>query len=84
MRRPLSEENRSPRRSPRDRFAANVKQLRERQKLTQTQLAEAGGISRDEVSKVENRRREPKVETIVRLANGLDVPLELLFEGIEL
>lgn len=84
MRRLLSETDQQPSRRPRDCFAANVKRLRAQQEMTQEQLARAAGLSRDEVSKVENRLREPKVETIARLAKGLDVPYDLLFRGIKL
>jgi transcriptional regulator with XRE-family HTH domain len=81
MRRPLSEAKPD---FPRDRFAANVKELRARRAMTQEQLAHLTGLSRDEISKLENRLREPRAETIVRLAKGLDVELGPLFEGIEL
>ncbi len=84
MRRPLSETKLPPPTRPRDCFAANVKALRARQEMTQEQLARAAGLSRDTISKIENRLREPKVETIARLAKGLDVPLELLFRGIKI
>jgi transcriptional regulator with XRE-family HTH domain len=68
---------------PRDRFAENVRRLREQRAMTQEQLAFAAGVHLDEVSKVENKRREPKVTVIAKLAKALDVPLGPLFDGIE-
>jgi transcriptional regulator with XRE-family HTH domain len=67
----------------RDVFAANVRRLREQRGLTQEQLADASGLHLDHVSKIENRRREPKVRTISKLAAGLELPLGPLFEGID-
>jgi transcriptional regulator with XRE-family HTH domain len=68
---------------PRDRFADNVRELRERRHMTQEQLAEAAGLHLNTISKLENKHREPKVTAIAKLAKGLDVPLGPLFEGVE-
>jgi XRE family transcriptional regulator, regulator of sulfur utilization len=67
----------------RDRFAANVRGLREQRGMTQEQLAEASDLHLNHISKIENRHREPKVTAIAKLAKGLDVPLGPLFEGID-
>lgn len=50
--------------------------------MTQEELAFAAGLHRDTVSKVERKKREPKVETIAKLASGLGVTLGPLFNGI--
>jgi transcriptional regulator with XRE-family HTH domain len=68
---------------PRDVFAENVRRLREQRGMTQEQLADASDLHLDHVSKIENRRREPKVETIAKLARGLGVATGPLFDGIE-
>jgi transcriptional regulator with XRE-family HTH domain len=68
---------------PRDRFAANVRLLREQRGMTQAQLAEASGLHLDTVSKIENKHREPKVMAIAKLAKALGESLGPLFDGVE-
>jgi transcriptional regulator with XRE-family HTH domain len=69
--------------SARDRFAENVRQLRERRGMTQEELAEAADLHLNTISKLENKHREPKVTVITKVANGLDTPLGPLFDGID-
>jgi transcriptional regulator with XRE-family HTH domain len=64
-------------------FAANVRRLREERGLTQEQLADAANLHLDHISKIENRRREPRLRTISKLARALDAPAGPLFEGID-
>lgn len=65
---------------PRDRFASNLKALRERKGMSQEQLAQLCGLHRTEISLLERSRRSPRLETIVILARALqlDSPYELL------
>lgn len=67
----------------RDTFAANVIRLREERGWTQEQLADASKLNLDHIGKIENRRREPKVTTISKLAKGFGVTAGPLFEGID-
>jgi transcriptional regulator with XRE-family HTH domain len=69
--------------SARDRFADNVRALREQRDMTQEQLAEASGLHLNTISKLENKHREPKVTAIAKVAKGLEVPLGPLFDGVE-
>jgi XRE family transcriptional regulator, fatty acid utilization regulator len=69
--------------SARDRFADNVRTLREQHGMTQEQLAEASGLHLNTISKLENKHREPKLTVITKVAGALDVPLGPLFDGIE-
>jgi transcriptional regulator with XRE-family HTH domain len=68
---------------PSDRFADNVRELREQRGMTQEQLAEASELHLNTISKLENKHREPKVTAIAKLAKALNVPLGPLFDGIE-
>jgi transcriptional regulator with XRE-family HTH domain len=68
---------------PRDRFADNVRQLREERGMTQEQLADAAGLHLDTISKLENKHREPGLSVIVGVAKGLNAPLGPLFDGID-
>ena len=52
-----------------------IKKLRKENGFTQQQLAEKSGISEISIRKYENHERTPKLETIKKLSNALNVPL---------
>jgi len=55
-----------------------LKELRERNLLTQAELGAAAGVSRDQVSRIERDEVDPRFSTIRKLARALDVnPSEL-------
>jgi transcriptional regulator with XRE-family HTH domain len=68
--------------TPRAVFAANVRHIRERRELTQEQLGWAAGIHQTAVARIESGERRPTLETIFKLAQGLEVPPADLFAGI--
>lgn len=47
----------------------NLKLLRERNHVTQRQLAEAIGVSQQSVNKYENHNIEPDIQTLVQIAD---------------
>jgi transcriptional regulator with XRE-family HTH domain len=60
----------------RERVGQRLRQLRKRARLTQTELgARSGGIRAGEISRFENGERLPSVETLAKLARGLELPL---------
>jgi transcriptional regulator with XRE-family HTH domain len=63
-------------------FASNVRGERKRQGITQETLAAASGITASEVSRIERGLREPRLLTIVRVANGLGVAPSDLLNGV--
>ena len=65
-----------------ERFGENLLRVRQARKLSQESLAHLAGIARDQISIIENGRRKPGIETVVRLAGALEVSTESLFEGI--
>ena len=69
--------------SPREKFAHNLRQHRERAGLSQEALADRCDLHRTEISLLERCKRSPRLETIVILSRGLQLasPSELL-EGI--
>jgi len=69
--------------SPSAKFAANVGRLRERRGLTQEQLGWAAGLHQTAVARIESGERKPNLETILKLAAGLEVPAAELFDGID-
>ncbi|HEY0512945.1 MAG TPA: helix-turn-helix transcriptional regulator [Thermoanaerobaculia bacterium] len=58
-----------------------VRELRERQRLTQEQLAERSGISKGFLSDLENHKRNPSAEYILRIANALGASVDYLLSG---
>lgn len=61
----------------------NVRAARERRHLTQARLASAAGLSKSGLSLVERGIREATLATLLALARALQVPPELLLDGIE-
>ncbi|MGH2973932.1 MAG: helix-turn-helix domain-containing protein [Solirubrobacterales bacterium] len=60
-------------------FGERLRELRDRQKLSQDALAHATDIHPTAIGRMERGAREPRLTTILRLAHGLDVtPGELL------
>ena len=65
--------------APIEKMAATLKRLRERRGLTQEQLAEAAGISRTYLARIETAKHDPTLTIIEKLAKALKVkPAELL------
>lgn len=46
----------------------NLKQLRERDRVTQQQLASAVGVSQQSINKYENHNIEPDIDTLIAIA----------------
>lgn len=64
------------------RFGENLLRIRQARKLSQESLAERAGIHRTQISMFETGQRQPLLETLVRLAGALEVPVPTLLEGI--
>jgi transcriptional regulator with XRE-family HTH domain len=67
---------------PSQRFGENLLRVRQARKLSQESLAELAGVHRTQITLIETGRRQPGIETVVRLAGALEVSTESLFEGI--
>lgn len=65
-------------------FAANVRRQRNKQDLTQEQLAQKAGITSNYLSKVERGISSPTLDVIVKIADGLNVNPAELFDASEL
>jgi transcriptional regulator with XRE-family HTH domain len=68
--------------NPSERFGENLLRIRQARKLSQENLADRAAIHRTQISLLEGGRRQPLLETLVRLAGALDVPVDALLEGI--
>jgi transcriptional regulator with XRE-family HTH domain len=67
---------------PRAQFANNLRRLRASSGLSQEELGAASGLHRTEISLLERAGRDPRLDTLVRLARGLQVPVARLVRGI--
>jgi transcriptional regulator with XRE-family HTH domain len=55
-----------------------IKQLRKKRKMSQAALAEAAGISRTYLARLETFRHDPTLSTLEKLAKALGVPIARL------
>lgn len=59
-----------------------IKAAREKKQLTQEQLAERVNLSPMHVSVIERGAKAPKLETLVNIANSLDVSADELLQDV--
>ena len=79
-----NEKSRLPRRGRlRLRFGNHMRRLRNARRLTQEKLAERSELSVDAVRRIERGVFSPSLETLGKLAAGLDVSLKTLFHSFE-
>lgn len=63
-------------------FGLRLAKLRRAKKWSQEELAYHADIHRNYLSDLENGRRNPSLDVLVRLANALNISLEFLLKGI--
>jgi transcriptional regulator with XRE-family HTH domain len=61
-------------------FGEKLRTVRERRGLTLREIAEKAGLSESMVSQIERNRVSPAMDTLLSLADALDLDLEYLFE----
>jgi transcriptional regulator with XRE-family HTH domain len=62
-----------------ERFGRNLRMARRRAGLTQRELADAALLTTDGVQKIELGRRRPRIDTVLKLAEGLEIdPCDLI------
>jgi len=64
------------------RFAANLVHARKRAGFSQEELGLRASLHRTEISLLERGTRVPQIDTLIKLAGGLDVAPEELLDGI--
>jgi transcriptional regulator with XRE-family HTH domain len=60
-----------------------VKEIREAKKWTQDQLATKSGVSKGFLSDIENNKRNPSSEYVLKIANALGASIDYLLRGDE-
>jgi transcriptional regulator with XRE-family HTH domain len=64
-------------------FGQLLKLRRKADGLSQELLAERAGLHRTEISLIERGKRDPRLETLRQLADGLDTTLSDLLEDLD-
>lgn len=64
-------------------FGDHMRRLRTARRLTQEKLAERSELSVDAIRRIERGSFSPSLETLGKLAGGLNVSLKTLFQGFE-
>jgi len=65
-----------------ERFAENLRSLRQRRRMSQEELAARAAVNRTQISLMEGGKRLPRLDTLVKLAGALEVDVPRLLEGI--
>ena len=60
-----------------------IQYLRERRKLTQSQLAKMASVSQSTIAQIERGKKDPSISTLKSIAKALDVHLAVLFASDE-
>lgn len=63
-------------------FGENLRVHRERAGLSQERLSALARLHRTEISLIERGRRDPRLSTVVRLADALGVPAASLLDEV--
>ena len=64
------------------RIVNKVKQYRKAARMTQSQLAERAGVSRQTISDIETGKHDPTISVVLLLARALGVKVDNLFKLI--
>ncbi|MBS1861211.1 MAG: helix-turn-helix transcriptional regulator [Actinobacteria bacterium] len=78
-RRPAAEDGKS---AAAGRFGENLRALRARDRISQEELASRADVHRTQIGVIERGSRLPRLDTLLKLAAGLDVELSDLLAGI--
>ena len=67
----------------RDAFSQTLRRVRKQRNLSQVGLAHLTEMHRTEISALERGKREPRLQTLIKLSTALEVPIDAFFSGIE-
>lgn len=57
----------------------NIKEIRKEKRLTQKQLGDKCNINESNIRKYENGKQNPKFETLQKIADALEVPIQQIY-----
>ena len=61
-------------------LADNARLIRTKKRFSQEAVAEMANVGQNQISDIENANSNPNLETIIRIANALEVPVFELFK----
>jgi len=64
-------------------FGGKIRAVRERRSLTLKEVAEKAGVSESLVSQIERDRVSPAIDTLLAIANALEIDFDYLFAGLK-
>jgi transcriptional regulator with XRE-family HTH domain len=64
-------------------FGETIRSVRERRSMTLREVAEKAGVSESLVSQIERNRVSPAIDTLLALADALEMDFEYLFAGLK-
>ena len=63
-------------------LANRIKELRDRKGISQEELAHRAGLSRTGMGFLETGKRWPRLDTLMKVAQGLNITLDELLKGL--
>jgi transcriptional regulator with XRE-family HTH domain len=63
-------------------LAIRIKELRKQKAISQEELAHRAGLSRTGMGFVETGKRWPRLDTLMKVADGLNITLDELLKGL--
>ncbi|MCE7886669.1 MAG: XRE family transcriptional regulator [Alphaproteobacteria bacterium PRO2] len=67
-----------------DKLATRIRTLRNKRKWSQEELADRAGLHRTYISHLEGGKRQISVETLCKIAKGLNITSSELMKGIDI
>lgn len=64
-------------------FAMNLKKLMIEREMTAADISRKTGITQAALSRYINGKRIPKINSVIKIAKALNVPIELLLKGVD-
>lgn len=64
-------------------FAMNLKKLMIEREMTAADIARKSGMTQATLSRYINGKRTPNLNSVIKIAKALNVPIELLMKGVD-
>lgn len=64
-------------------FAMNLKKLMIEREMTAADIARKTGMTQAALSRYINDKRNPSLNSVIKIAKALNVPIELLLKGVD-
>lgn len=64
-------------------FAMNLKKLMIEREMTAADIARKTGMTQAALSRYINDKRNPSLNSVIKIAKALNVPIELLVKGVD-